>query len=209
MSRLYDLSPALVPDLPVWPGDTRFEGRFTARLAEGAAANVGAFSTTTHAGSHADAPLHTEAGGAAISELPLEPFLGPCRVVAVPPVPLLEPHHLPPAAAGDPPRLLLKTGSVPDRGRFPESFTALGPELAAELARRGLLLVGLDTPSVDPLDSDDLPAHHALAGAGVVILEGLLLDAVPPALYELIALPLKLAGLDASPVRAVLRPLPA
>lgn len=207
MRRLYDLSPPLSPELPVWPGDTPFTCRFTARLADGAEANVGAFATTTHLGSHADAPLHTEAGGKTIDELALEPFLGPCRVVEVPPVPLLRRGHLPAPVPDEPPRLLLKSGSVPDRNRFPEAFTALSPELAAELAGRGLLLVGLDTPSVDPAASEDLPAHHALAGAGVVILEGLVLDPVPPGLYELIALPLKLTGLDASPVRAVLRSL--
>jgi arylformamidase len=205
---LYDISPLLNPGLPVWPGDTPFSVRLTASLAAGGGANVSAFSTTTHVGSHADAPFHTEPGGLTIDRLSLEAFLGPCRVLQVPPVPLLGPEHLPAAAEGDPPRLLLKTGSVADRSRFPERFSALSPELARDLARRGLLLVGLDTPSVDPPGSEDLPAHHALAGSGVVILEGLVLDDVPPGLYELIALPLKLAGLDASPVRAVLRGLP-
>jgi arylformamidase len=204
----YDISPRIHPGLPVWPGDTPFSVRATGSLAAGDGANVSAFTTTTHLGSHADAPFHTEPDGLTIDRVPLEPFLGPCRVVEVPPVPLLLPEHLPPAASGDPPRLLLKTESVADRSRFPEAFTALSPELAALLAGRGLLLVGLDTPSVDPVGGDDLPAHHALAGAGVVLLEGLVLDEVPPGLYELIALPLKLAGLDASPVRAVLRTLP-
>ena len=92
---------------------------------------------------------------------------------------------------------------------FPESFTALSPALAEHLAGAGTLLVGLDTPSVDPFDSKHLAAHHALFRNGVANLEGLVLDDVPPGLYELIALPLRLAGLDASPVRAVLRELPA
>lgn len=208
-ARIYDLSPPLGADLAVWPGDTPFASRFTATFAEGAGATVGAFSTTTHAGSHADAPLHTEAGGRAITDLPLEVFVGPCRVAAVPPVPLLAPEHLPAGAAGGgPPRLLLKTGSFADRRRFAAGFTALSPKLAAALAAQGLVLVGIDTPSVDPLDAEDLPAHHALAGAGVVILEGLVLDEVPPGDYELIALPLRLHGLEASPLRAVLRELP-
>lgn len=204
---LYDVSPLLHPGLPVWPGDTPFSARPTASLAAGHGANVSAFTSTTHLGSHADAPFHTEPDGVSIDRLPLAHFLGPCRVLEVPPVDLLRTEHLPPSGADDPPRLLLKTGSVRDRGRFPERFTALSPECASELASRRLLLVGLDTPSVDPHGSEDLPAHHALAGAGIAILEGLVLDAVPPGLYELIALPLKLAGLDASPVRAVLRTL--
>jgi arylformamidase len=129
--------------------------------------------------------------------------------VAVPPEPLILPEHLGGIDLGDPPRLLLKTGSVADRARFPEVFSALSPELARALGAAGALLVGLDTPSVDPFDSKDLAAHHALVAGGVVNLEGLVLDDVPPGLYELIALPLRLEGLDASPVRAVLRTLPA
>lgn len=202
---LYDISPRLDQATPVYPGDMPFSVARTGSLAAGNAANVSALTTTTHLGSHVDAPLHTEAGGAAIADLPLDAFLGPCRVVAVPPVPLVLAEHLPPAVPGEPQRLLLKTGSLRDRAAFHEDYTALSPNAAQELARRGLLLVGLDTPSVDPFGSHDLPAHHALAGAGVVILEGVVLDAVPEGVYELIALPLKLAGLDASPVRAVLR----
>jgi arylformamidase len=148
--RLYDLSPTLSAATPVWPGDTPFSARVTAALAAGEGANVSAITTTTHVGSHADAPWHTEAGGAGIAELPLAAFLGPCRVVEVPAVPLLEPRHLPAPAPGDPPRLLLKTRSLPDRAHFHASFTALSPELAAELTGRRLLLVGLDTPSPAP-----------------------------------------------------------
>lgn len=208
---IYDLSPVVGPDSPVWPGDTPFTSRLTWSMADGAAVNVSAFTTTPHLGSHADAPFHTERRGEAIGSLPLEPFLGPCRVVKVPSVPEVEPRHLGEVLEGEgplsPPRLLLRTDSVLDRRSFPERFTVLSPRLAARLAERQALLVGVDTPSVDPLDSKDLEAHHALLGRGVAILEGLVLDGVPPGTYELIAPPLKLAGLDASPVRAVLRSL--
>lgn len=204
---LWDVSPLVGPGFPVWPGDTPFSTRLTWALAEGASVNLSALTTTPHLGSHADAPFHTEPGGATVADLPLEPFLGPCRVVEVGDVGLVEPHHLGGLDPADPPRLLLKTGS----GRlvagepFPERFTALSPDLARHLAAAGTLLVGLDTPSVDPFDSKTLEAHHALAAGGVVNLEGLALAGVPPGLYELIALPLRIAGLDASPVRAVLR----
>lgn len=214
--RIYDLSPRIEPGFPVWPGDTAFASRLTWSLAAGASVNLSALTTTPHLGSHADAPFHTEPAGATIADLPLAPYLGPCRVVAVPPAPLIEPHHLVGLDTGeldlaDPPRLLFETGSVPPLAAgapFPERFSALSPTLADLLATRGVLLVGLDTPSVDPFDSKTLDAHHALAAGGVAILEGLALAAVPPGLYELIALPLNLAGLDASPVRAVLRELP-
>jgi arylformamidase len=130
-------------------------------------------------------------------------------VVRVPPQPLIEMRHIEGIDLAHPPRLLFKSESVRDRRSFPERFTALSPELAAFLAEKGVVLVGMDTPSVDPFDSKTLDAHHALFRGGVAILEGLVLDGVPEGVYELIALPLRLAGLDASPVRAVLRSLEA
>ena len=113
------------------------------------------------------------------------------------------PQHLPEDARGE--RLLLATGSYPDPDRFNRDFAALTPEAVDLLHRRGARLIGIDTPSVDPFDSVDLPAHQACLRHGVALLEGLVLADVPQGEYELIALPLKLAGFDASPVRAVLR----
>jgi arylformamidase len=204
---IYDLSPIVHAETPVWPGDTPYDSRLTWSMAEGGTVNVSAITTTPHLGSHADAPFHTESRGETMEDLPLERYLGPCRVVKVPPQPLIEPRHLDGIDLSNPPRLLLKTESVRDRKTFPERFSALSPELAALLGEKRVLLVGLDTPSVDPFDSKTLDAHHALAHGGVAILEGLILDGVPEGVYELIALPLRLAGLDASPVRAVLRTL--
>lgn len=204
---IYDLSPTVRAELPVWPGDTPFDARLTWSMAEGGTVNVSAITTTPHLGSHADAPFHTEPRGDTMADLPLERYLGPCRVVKVPPQPLIEPRHLEGFDLSNPPRLLLKTESVRDRRTFPERFSAISPELAALLGEKKVLLVGLDTPSVDPFDSKTLDTHHLLARGNVAILEGLILDGVPEGVYELIALPLKLAGLDASPVRAVLRTL--
>lgn len=216
-ATLYDVSPPIRPGIPVWPGDTAYRAELSWSIARGDTVNVSALTTTPHLGAHADAPFHVRPDGAGVAALPLEPFLGPCRVVQVPPEPLILPEHLVENGRGidlaDPPRLLLKTGSTPSPAggspRFPEAFSALSPQLARALGAAGALLVGIDTPSVDPFDSEDLLAHHALVEGGVVNLEGLLLDHVPPGLYELVALPLRLEGLDASPVRAVLRALPA
>jgi arylformamidase len=144
-----------------------------------------------------------------MAEMPLDRYLGLCRVVRVPPQPLIEPRHVEGIDLANPGRILFKSESVRDRRSFPERFTALSPELAALLGEKGALLVGMDTPSVDPFDSKTLDAHHALFRGGVAILEGLVLDGVPEGIYELIALPLRLAGLDASPVRAVLRTVDA
>ena len=206
---LYDLSPTIRPELPVWPGDTPFSSRLAWSIAQGASVNLSAVTTTPHLGSHADAPFHTEARGEGISDMPLDRYLGRCRVVRVPPQPLIEPRHVEGIDLGNPGRLLFKSESVRDRRSFPERFTALSPELAALLAEKGALLVGMDTPSVDPFDSKTLDAHHTLFRGGIAILEGLVLDGVPEGIYELIALPLKMAGLDASPVRAVLRSIEA
>lgn len=205
---IYDLSPVLRPDTPVWPGDTAFQSRLTWAIADGASVNLSALTTTPHLGSHADAPFHTEPRGEGISEMPLERYLGPCRVIKVPNQPLIELRHVEGIDLTNPARILFKSESVRDRRTFPERFTALSPEVAALLAERGVLLVGMDTPSVDPFDSKTLDAHHALFRGNVAILEGLVLDGVPEGVYELIALPLRMAGLDASPVRAVLRTLP-
>lgn len=217
---LYDISPLVSPVTPVWPGDTPFSSQLTWSMAEGSPVNVSAITTTPHLGSHADAPFHTEARGETIGDLSLDPFLGPCRLIRVPPAAQIELRHVLGKVEGGkveggngdpspltPPRLLLATGSVEDRKTFPERFSTVSPELAAWLAEHGCLLLGLDTPSVDPLESKTLDAHHHLLGNGVAIVEGLVLDGVPEGTYELIALPLKLAGLDASPVRAVLRSL--
>lgn len=204
---LYDLSPTLRPETPVYPGDTPLEVAWVATLEAGASANVSRLTTTPHLGSHVDSPFHTEARGETIADLTLAPYLGPCRVIRVPPVPLLEPRHVDGFDLTHPGRLLLRSESVRDPKVFPERYTALSPELATLFAERGVLLVGMDTPSVDPGDSETLEAHHILFRGGVAILEGLTLEGVPEGLYELIALPLKLAGLDASPVRAILRTL--
>lgn len=207
---LYDLSPTIRPELPVWPGDTPFTSRLTWSIAEGSSVNVSAIQTTPHLGSHVDAPFHTEPRGESIAEVDLSRYLGPCRVIQVPPAALIEPRHVTAdldERGAAPSRILLKTGSITDRKSFPKKFSALSPELARMLAERETLLVGLDTPSVDPQDSKTLDAHHALCRGGVAILEGLVLDGVPEGDYELIALPLKMEGLDASPVRAVLRTL--
>lgn len=209
---LYDISPPIRKGIPVWPGDTPYSAELSWAIARGDAVNVSALRSTPHLGAHADAPFHVDDRGPTVDELPLEPFLGPCRVVEVfagaRPEPLVLPEHLGGIDLGDPPRVLLKTGSVGDPATwtaFPEAFSALSPELARALGAADALLVGLDSPSVDPFDSKELLAHHALVAGGVVNLEGLALAAVPPGIYELIALPLRLVGLDASPVRAVLR----
>ncbi|MDX9733234.1 MAG: cyclase family protein [Thermoanaerobaculia bacterium] len=201
MARIYDLSPVLSPRIAVWPGDVPFSREVTTPP-DGT--TFSSIRTTLHLGSHADAPLHMVAGAAAIDEVPLETWIGTCQVVEARVSPRgrvrLEDLAEPPSA----PRVILKTGTFGNRERFDDAFAGLDPELAPALAARGVVLVGIDTPSVDPYDDHAYTAHRALVAAGVCWLEGLALADVPPGRYELSALPLRIEGGDGSPVRAVL-----
>src|ERR1700688_3046559 len=167
---LYDISPTVRPETPVWPGDTPFQARLAWSIAEGASVNVTAITCTPHLGAHADAPFHTEPRGEGIAEMPIERYLGPCRLVKVPAAPQIEPRHVEGLDLASPRRLLFRSDSVRDRHGFPERFTALSPELAALLAERGVLLVGMDTPWVNPLDRRERLPHRPRPRAGVAIL---------------------------------------
>lgn len=209
---LFDISRPLSTALAPWPGDTPFVHRLTWRIADGAACNVGAVSMGTHNGTHADAPFHYLADGAPIDQLDPALFVGPAVVADVTTAGWTITREAladaaPLLANGGVPRLLLKTGAWPDSARFPARLPLLAPDVPAWLAAQGVRLLGLDVPSVDAIDSKDLPIHHALARAGVLILESLDLTGITAGRYELIALPLRIVDGDASPVRAVLRPL--
>ena len=207
-ARIWDISPEVSSDLPVWPDDTPFSQLWSWRIAEGQPVNLSSITMSAHTGAHIDAPLHTADGAAAASALDLEPFLGPCRVVdATAARGLVEPSHVEPHLDGVPARVLLKSRPAPPPVRWDPGFIAIAPETVVRLADASVQLVGIDTPSFDPFGSEQLAAHHAARERGLAILEGLVLHEVPPGDYELIALPLKLAGLDGSPVRAVLREL--
>jgi arylformamidase len=206
---IHDITPPVSPALKVWPGDTPLSREVLLDLARGDAVTLSALRATVHLGAHADAPSHFDPSGATIEARPLDPYLGPCRVVGVEVGPngLVGPGHLDWPVGVE--RVLLRTGTYPDPNAFREDFAALAPELIERLADEGVRLVGVDTPSVDPFASKALPAHRACGRRGLAILEVLALGGVPDGLYELIALPLRLVGFDASPVRAVLRPLGA
>jgi arylformamidase len=192
----------------VWPGDTPLSREVLLDFARGDNLTLSTQHGTVHLGAHADAPIHYAAGAATIEQVALEPYLGTCQVLDVP-VPRR--HGIVPADVRQPigaPRVLLRTGSFPNPERFNEDFAPLTPELIDWLAAEGVRLIGVDTPSVDDFASKDLPSHLALHRHRIAVLEGLVLEHVQPGVYELIALPLRLVGFDASPVRAVLRPLP-
>jgi arylformamidase len=203
---LYDISQKITPRTAVFPGDTTFTARRVMEIARGMSCNVTTITMSVHCGTHADAPLHYEEGGESAGEVSLEAYLGPARVHHVPegrgP---LTPADLPPLAGVE--RLLLRTYEAQDETCFDRDFRPLSEEAAALLVAAGLRLIGLDGQSMDHADSKTLPVHKALRRGRVAILENLDLTQVPAGAYELIALPLRLVGVDASPVRAVLRPL--
>ncbi|GAB7546193.1 MULTISPECIES: arylformamidase [unclassified Cupriavidus] len=206
--QLWDISPALSPDTPVWPGDTPFQHERNWQIDAHCPVNVGRITLSPHTGAHADAPLHYAADGAPIGAVDLAPYLGPCRVIhCIGAAPLVEPRHIEHALAGTPPRVLLRTYRQAPLATWDPDFCAVAPQTIALLAEHGVMLVGIDTPSLDPQESKTMDAHNMVRRHRLAILEGLVLDAVAEADYELIALPLRFAGLDASPVRAVLRSL--
>jgi arylformamidase len=207
MRRLWDISPAIGPGFPVFPGDTPFTQRWTWKLAPGCPVNVSEITLSPHTGSHTDAPLHYDNAGAAIAEVALDAYLGPCRVLHVIGAgALVESRHIASRLADAPPRVLLRTyPQAPPL--WDPAFTAIAPATIDLLHEHGVRLVGIDTPSLDPEQSKTLDSHQRVRHHGMAILEGIVLDEVAEGDYELIALPLKISGCDASPVRAVLREL--
>lgn len=205
MPPLWDISPPITPDAPIFPGDAPFSLEWTARIHPGSPVNLSVIRLSPHVGAHADAPLHYGDGAAPIDAVALAPYLGPCRVIhAIDRGPLVLPEHLAHAAQALPPRVLVRTRQQA-LTRWQDDFAAMAPHTLDWLAAQGVRLVGIDTPSVDPAASKTLDAHARLLAHDLRVLENLLLDAVDEGDYELIALPLKLAGACASPVRAVLR----
>lgn len=204
--RLHDITRPVRDGHPVWPGDAPCRIEWTSRLGEGASANVAGLSMSAHTGTHADGPFHVVEEGARIGAAPLEAFIGPARVLDARDCRCIDAEWLREALADDrPERVLFNTACWLAPDAFPTTYPPITPHAAELLAGFGVRLVGTDAPSVDPFDSDDLPAHRVLLGAGVGILENLLLDGIVDGTYELIALPLRLEDADASPVRAVLR----
>jgi arylformamidase len=215
--EIFDISRALSSNLAPWPGDTPFHFELKWKMAEGATVNVGAVSMGVHNGTHADATFHFDEGGDSIDRMPLDAYVGDALVID-----LAKPF----AGTGDEldrtrqigiadldafsssieqaPRLLLKTGVWKNSKFFPEWIPVIAPEVPEWLRERKVKLLGLDLPSVDPIEAKKLTNHYALAAARIAIVESLDLSKVEAGIYHFSALPLKIAGGDAGPVRAIL-----
>ncbi len=206
-SRLYDVTRTLSPFIAVWPGDTPFSATVTSDINEGAAANVTTLTISSHCGTHVDAPYHFVNDEVSMEQVPLDVHIGPATVVTVR-------RQAGPLTISDFPDLdwdrverLLVHSAASDHpiDQFLAEYVYPSPELADFMGEKGIILFGSDAASMDTVDSDTMPNHHALQRNGIFILENLALAGVPDGEYELIALPLKIAGGDGSPVRAILR----
>ena len=205
--QLWDISPILSPTIPVWPGDTAYQTEATWQIEGGCPVKVSKITMSTHTGAHCDAPSHYDKEGKSIAEVALDAYLGPCRVIHCLGSKAVGVEHLQGKLDGVPPRVLLRSYTKAPQEQWDENFCSVAHEAIELLARHGVKLVGIDTPSLDPQQSKTMDAHHAIRRNGMAILEGIVLDEIAEGDYELIALPLKMAGMDASPVRAVLRSL--
>lgn len=210
---LHDVSMVVRHGTPEWPGDTPYTCGWTLLMHEGANLNLSRFAMSPHVGTHADAPLHVLPGGASSEMFPLDAFRGPAFVLdlpealrecAYPSEACIAFEDLAPHLPEHVERLLLRTDASIAEGEFPALWPSLTAECVATLCARGLRLLGVDAPSVDPRAASDLETHRALFEAGGYNLENLDLRGVPQGMYELVAYPLRLEGLDAAPVRAVL-----
>ena len=208
LSGIIDITPLISEDLAVWPGDRPFRRALSRSFEEGENLVLSSITTTLHLGAHADAPIHYHPEGEGIESRGLDFYMGPCQVISFkkPPGERIFPEDFP---GGRPsvkaPRVLIKTGSFPDPHSWRDDFNALSPELIGVLFDQGVILVGIDTPSVDLAFDQKLLAHKAIYKHDMAILEGLVLTKAPEGLYDLLALPLPIKGGDSSPVRAILK----
>lgn len=211
--RIWDISRTLSNDLAPWPGDTPFQFALTGTIAGGNSVNLGAIKTSVHNGTHADARFHFDTNGESIEKAPLEIYLGRAVVLDLTEafsqskekhlitIEDLQPHAEEIAESS---RLLVKTGRWSNSAVFPNQIPVIAADVPSWLQKNGVKLLGLDVPSVDEIDSKSLQNHHALARAGVAIVESLDLSGVAAGIYNFAALPLKIAGGDGAPMRAVL-----
>ncbi len=203
---LIDISPLISESSAVFPGDTPFKRSISMDFSLGHHLGLSSIQTTVHIGAHTDAPNHYSEQGVGIAKRDLHFYIGHCQVIHVEIAPgqRIRPSHIKEITSN---RILFKTNSFPDPNNWNEDFNSLSAELIDFLKNKNVILVGIDTPSIDPANDKELESHKSIAANDMAILEGIVLEHVKPGHYELIALPLKLKDADASPVRAILRPL--
>lgn len=205
--RWIDITLPLSKEIAVWPGDTLFNFEVVHTKQQTGSVNIGQITASVHTGTHADAPFHFNNGADTIDKLDVNNYIGTAKVVDVTGLDLIGREELESFHLDGTKRLLLKTKKVTNIEQFPSSIPLLRENIGEFLQEKGIFLLGLDIPSVDDIESKELPVHHTLYQHGVNILENLYLQNVVEGEYEMIALPLRIVGADGSPVRAVLRAL--
>lgn len=208
MTKFIDVTVPLSAELPTFPGDPPFQLEATHRMGKGDSYNVARTTLGTHAGTHVDAPFHFIQDGATVDELALDILIGKVRVVDLLGRDVVERADLEALDLREDLRVLLKTrnSGLLRQPSFQEDYVYLAPEAATYLAQVGIKLVGFDYLSIEKFGSRDYASHLALLEAGVVIVEGLDLSEIEPGEYDMVCLPLRIAGGDGSPARVVLRP---
>lgn len=204
--KIWDISQRIGPRTPLWPGEPELAIKRHAEIDEDCPVNIGSISLPLHTGTHADAPLHYSKGGASSADVALDPYLGPCVVTDVRHCEgRVELSDCDWSAIEGERRVLFRTYDRFPSDAWDPDFAAIAPEVIVRLRESGTMLIGTDTPSLDPQNSKTMDAHREILSGDMRILEGLVLEAVPAGRYELIALPLAIENADASPVRAILR----
>nr|WP_209121412.1 arylformamidase [Alkalihalobacillus sp. BA299] len=202
-----DISQPLTETIAHWPEDTPFSYEVSYTKEQTGSVNIGQITTSVHIGTHIDAPFHFKNDGTKVLDLDINVYIGPCRIIDVSSYMKIDEDVLAQYDLDGVTRLLLKTSIPNNPSLFPKEIPYLTKGSVGFLKEKGIILIGVDVPSVDPLDSKELEGHHALYDHGIHILENVMLDHIDPGDYELIALPLPLKEADGSPVRAVVRPL--
>lgn len=204
--QYYDISLKLSPATARWVTAAPFELMDRRRMQRGDHNNSSSVNMSVHSGTHMDAPFHFVPEGASIDELPLELFIGPALVYEVDAHRYITAGHVAPLPPGE--RILFKTSNsqLLRRAAYDPDFVAFSVEAADALVAKGYRLVGLDYLSVAHAD-EQVPVHRAFLDHGLALLEGVDLADIRPGPYELICFPVRIAGADGAPCRAVLRDL--
>lgn len=203
--KIIDITPEISEDLAVWPGAPAYERDVLLDTHNGDHISFSKISANTHIGAHTDAPNHYAVSDEGMSARSLHYYYGPCQVITAKTkkgeavkIEDLSTRSI------EAPRVLFKTHSFPNPNQWNEDFCFLSVELVEFLVKNHVILVGIDTPSIDHATSKTMDAHQVVHRNNLAILEGIVLEDVKDGLYTLIALPLKIRDADASPVRAVL-----
>ena len=212
MPEIIDITVPFRPDLPLWPGDPQPEVSMMKSIEGGYRCNVTRIDTGVHFGTHLDAPSHFIEGGKTVEQLDLDVLIGRCFVGEVPDTSEISPDHLEELGIPDgTTRLILKTSnsalwSQPDHP-FYKNYAAITPDAARWVVDQGIRLIGIDYLSIQLFADEVSTTHIVLLEDEVIIVEGLDLRAVGTGVYELTCLPMKIAGSDGAPVRALLSPV--